>query len=225
MGEKRHQILLYPEPKLILQLVAVRFLRKLEKAGFCALYDVDGTLFNALPVWVECLNEAWGTDYRSEDVTSYDLSNLKPPHPDMPSALEVLGPAFRNPEVQLGMKTMPGAPEAMGEISDLGIPNVICTKRPIEVYRATKEALRNDRIPFDLLILSGEKIELALALSCAFSVEDNPFYAREFAKAGILSLVFPAPYNKDVGKEAIRVVDWREIVNHAKAVKFLREKR
>lgn len=225
MGEKRHQILLYPEPKLVLQLVSLRFLRKLERCGFSAFFNMDGTLFDALPIWVSCLNQAWGTDYKPEDVTTYDLSCLKPPRPGMPSALEVLGPAFRDPEIQLGMEMMPGAPEAMGKISNLGIPNVICTKRPIEVYRATKEALRNKKIPFDLLILSSEKVELALALSCAFSLEDNPFYAQEFAKAGILSLLLDAPYNRNVDKRVIRIFDWREAVLVAKTIKSLREKR
>lgn len=184
---------------------------------------MDGTIFNAFPVWVSQVNEAWGTNYKPEDVTSYDLSSLKPPHPDAPSALEVLGPVFRDPQIQLDLETMPGAPEALQKISDLDIPNVICTARPIDVYQATKEALRSNRIPFDLLILSSEKVELALALSCAFSLEDDPLYAREFAKTGILSLLLDTPYNKDVDKKVIRVFSWREVVSIAKTVKFLRE--
>lgn len=223
MRERRHRILLYPEPKLILQQVAKRFLRKLEKCGFCAFFDADGTLFDALPIWLRYLNEAWGTGYKREDITTYDFSHLEPPHSDMPGALEVLGPAFRDPKVHLEMGMMSGAPEAMREFSALGVPIVIDTKRPIEVYRATKEALQGNGIPFDLLILSSQKIELALALSCALSVEDNPLYAQEFAKARILSLLVDAPYNRNVNEKVIRILSWREAVNAAKTVKFLRE--
>lgn len=222
MGERRHRILLYPEPRLVLQLVAKRFRKKVERCGFCAFVDADGTIFDALPIWLGHLNEVWRTDYRREDVIKYDFSNLKPP-PGMPTAREVLGPLFRDSEIHLEMETMPGAAGALEEISDLGIPIVICTKRPYEVRRATKDALRGNRIAFDLLIFSSQKIELARELFCALSVEDNPFYAEEFAKAGILSLLLDAPYNRDINKEVIRIFNWREAVNAAKTVKFLRE--
>jgi uncharacterized HAD superfamily protein len=223
MGEKRHRILLYPEPRLVLQLVALRFLRKLERCGWCAFFDADGTLFDALPVWVRRLNAAWGTSISPADIVAYDFAGLGPPTPGLPGALEVLGPVFRDSQVHLEMQPMPGAVEALMAISRLGIPIVICTKRPIEVYRATKTALRDNGIPFDLLILSGEKTELARELSCRLSVEDNPTYAQDFAQVGIPSLLLDAPYNKRVGKGVIRIRELREAVNIARVVKFLRD--
>jgi len=120
------------------------------------------------------------------------------------------------------MKLMPGAAAAVTAVSRLGIPVVVCTKRPVDVCDATKAALRRNGVPFDLLILSHQKVELALALSCALSVEDNPAYAQEFAEAGIVSLLLDASYNRNAeGEGVVRIFELQEVINAVKIVKFV----
>jgi len=120
------------------------------------------------------------------------------------------------------LEPIPGAVEALQELSAAGVRIVIITARPQWQYKRihadTLEWLQEHQVPHDLILFNKDKVEaiyehIAPAWPMAF-VEDHERNARHLATAGVRVLLYDRPSNQDVSAENItRIHDWSEVLD------------
>lgn len=125
--------------------------------------------------------------------------------------------AFRN------LPLIPGARDALVAFQDHGWTIVLVTARPQwqykRIYADTLYWLRDNDIPYHLLLFNKDKVEaihadLAPAWPVAF-VEDHPRNALALASAGVNVLLYDQPHNDDVpATDRIkRVKSWKDVTD------------
>jgi hypothetical protein len=88
-----------------------------------------------------------------------------------------------------------------------------------KIREITKSQLIKDRIPYDSLNFTKDKVETALELSLDYMIDDHPKYHDPLTAAGINSFLLDAPYNMDhpekywpQGKRVKTVYDYCKII-------------
>ena len=163
-----------------------------------ALYGFELNEKNYHPVWQRWENE-WGKEVRDK---LYVLA-----HSDI---------------LNVSMRPVLGAVEAIKKIRELGVEMVIITSRGTPTKDATKQWVRkyfSDSFS-KIIHCNGyvkkikDKHEYCFEEGVTLHIEDNPLIAENLANKGILNLLLDKPWNRSLvrNKYIVRVKDWEEIV-------------
>lgn len=122
-----------------------------------------------------------------------------------------------DPSFALRLAPIPGAVQAIRQLSDQGYRIVMITARPECVRDATRAWLLahgiSDSIEEIHCVPGGPaKVPLARAFGCVAFIEDNHATAEAMSMAGLRSYLMDAPYNRMFTKRSVRVADWHALV-------------
>lgn len=219
---KRQRVLLAPDPRLLLELFPEELCAKITKARLCFVIDDDGTISDSFQMYIDWLARKLKRSLDLKDCIRYDFSDVDR------RALGMLKiGVFSNAGMHRNLPLVPGAAEALREISQEGIPIVILTARPPseEMKQATYNHKVRNQIPFDLMIFSRRKKEIVKEIKklCrqVVVVDDDPAVILSvFQLVGVVAILFGARYNEHTKREGlIRVARnggrnaWEEVLS------------
>lgn len=177
--------------------------------------DIDGVIVNTEKVLRDILYENTEIAVTYEQFNQFLLENVLSAPPfnvDHKKAIKIVSQIFRqfNAGRLRDAKPMPRAAEAISQLANNGWNIFICTARTKSTEALTKEQLSDYGIYYDELIFTKDKVQYANRLD-AF-IDDNGNTATDMAEAGILSILFDHPWNRDF-RVPIRSYNWGEIVD------------
>jgi len=176
--------------------------------------DLDGCVTRGVEEYMLSeLNKKYGGNKTWDDFPSYSFRDVFPTTREELNDILVRCPYER-------LRLIDGAKESLQELKKHNNIAII-TKRILEapdIYERTFKFLKENDIPFDLLILPNppeyDKGKIAEMLDLAFLVEDSPKNSLDAAKLGIKTYLIDYQYNQEVKHENIkRVADWEEILD------------
>jgi len=173
-----------------------------EKEKVCIL-DLDDTLAESIPYWVNWINEKKGTHYKTldeaKDFLRYrEYKNLKA--------------EFRSSGAKANILPKPYASEFTKELHKMDYQIIIVTRRPFSMhknlFKLTKNWLEKNDIEYDGLIFEDKKHLKILSEfeNISFAVEDNRYIANIFGNLGIKCYLLDNLYNQGSLKERTKRV-------------------
>jgi len=202
---KRHRVLLAPDPRLLLELFPESLCTKIAQTGLCFVIDDDGTISDSHPMYINWLASKLHRSLRPADNKRYNFSDVDP------QALGMLKAAvFGNARMHIDLPVIPGAVAALQEIYEKGIAIVILTARPPQngMVQATRNHKVRNQVPFDIMIFSRRKKEIIREIKKisrqVVVVDDDPSVVTSvFRLAGVMAILFGASYNEHIKREGL----------------------
>lgn len=169
------------------------------------LIDMDDTIENLCDVWVQCLNERYGTSVKPTDIKEWDMTKAFPTL----SRKQIYEPLF-DEELWERITPLPGAVETIKKIIDDGHKVVIVTASHQDAVSMKLNNVLFKYFPYltidDVIITSQKQLVHGDIL-----IDDAP---HNLEGGQYMKLLFDAPHNqsyKTEGTDIIRVHNWAEI--------------
>ncbi len=194
-------------------------------------FDIDEPLAPFQEYFLPFLNRGLGTNYAFEDIKHFELErNFK----ELKNSQESIDYIFRFYRTQefAEMPHVNGSHEGTLELISMGYDLVAITSRPkkigdngneLDMEKLTGDWLKRNfssifsdvKFARDFMGCHGEKkVDICRRLDVQIFVEDNYDYAKDCALAGIRTLLYDHPWNRN--KEMLpnleRVHSWEEIL-------------
>jgi len=178
--------------------------------------DIDDTICDSTPFWIEFVNDKLGTDFDN-------LGTLKATLPY--NEYKKIKKEFRTSGIKLDIPMIEGASDLTRKLKELGYKIIIITARPANEYpeltKITNQWLRDNDIKYDGIIFDKHKSIKVLEQvpNLEFSVNDHYTEALLLAKWGYTTFLVDNKYNRRdhdnpyTGK-IIRVKELTEIIKY-----------
>lgn len=168
------------------------------------LIDMDDTIEQLVPAWVNYLNAHYGTDTRPEDVRSWNMNLSFPTLTE-----EQIFSALHDDCLWDDVIPMPGAVEALRQLSDDGHELMIVTATTYQTLRAKMDKVLFRYFPFiswnQVIITSRKQL-----VRGDIMIDDGP---HNLAGGEYHKILFQAGHNLDFDEAsigAVRVRSWAE---------------
>ncbi len=182
--------------------------------------DIDGVLADYPYHFVNFINEKIGTNYKPEDITTYDLyyGCLGLPV----QIVKNLKDEFRQSGQNRYIPLIKGAKDFLKELQEDGYRIVLLSARPYKKYKRifadTQEWLKKNKLVHDAILWDEDKCERLIREygkdNVKFFIEDHLGNANSIAKISKVYLI-NKPYNQGkTHKNVLRVDDLQEVLQN-----------
>lgn len=167
------------------------------------LVDMDDTIENLCEVWVDYLNEIYGTNVSLTDVTQWDMTKVFPTL-NRHEIFDVLAEETLWERV----KPLPGAVEYLKKLMDDGHKIIVVTSASPETVEAKLNKVLFKYFPYltykDVIISSQKQM-----IKGDILIDDAP---HNLENGSYLKMLFDAPHNQTYEtQDTIRVHNWKEV--------------
>ena len=167
------------------------------------LVDMDDTLENLCEVWVDYLNEIYGTNVKLTDVTQWDMTKVFP----ILTRSEIFD-VLTEANLWERVKPLPGAVEYLEKLINDGHRIVIVTSASPETISVKLNKVLFKYFPYltykDVIISSQKQMIKGDVL-----IDDAP---HNLENGSYLKMLFDAPHNQTYDRpDTIRVHNWKGI--------------
>lgn len=166
------------------------------------LVDMDDTIENLCEVWVDYLNETYGTNVSLSDVTQWDMTKVFP----MLTRNEIFD-VLTEDSLWERITPLPGAVECLRKLHDEGYKIVVVTSASPETVSLKLNKVLFKYFPFltykDVIITSQKQLVKGDVL-----IDDAP---HNLEGGDYLKLLFDAPHNQSYDAELnlmTRIYNW-----------------
>jgi 5'(3')-deoxyribonucleotidase len=154
--------------------------------------DIDGVIGDSAKLFVDYINEKYGTDYSKYDINEYyhnfDEIGL--------SLDEIVEDIYDNNLSYLkSMDLIPGSKESLERFMDDGKEVRLVTHRYNSSKDITVEWLKEKDIPYDELIIDAPKNKSEI--NGDIMIDDSAYVLEHFNGASHIPILFPNTYNYD----------------------------
>lgn len=177
------------------------------KNCFTICIDMDDTIENLLPAWINWLNDEHNLHTSISDVRGWDISEL---YPSL-TAEEIFAPLY-DKEFWATVSPKADAVKYIYKLIEDGQDVYICTASHYATIKYKFEAIINKFFPsidWNKFIVTSNK----QMIKCDIMIDDGP---QNLINGDYIRVLFDAPHNKDFDEKAYnmkRVHNWEEAYN------------
>jgi len=181
--------------------------------------DIDEVIAEYLKHFLKFVHKKTGKKFEYNSIFDYNF--CKPLGMSFEEVSDLIEAHTCNTNALLELDLIEDAVESINSLSDHEI--FFITSRHLNNFHKTKEFLERNfpELKFDLIFsgdawknLNKSKKEICLENGISLMIEDNPNYVLDCSKAGINSILFDKPWNKNLDekgyKNIFRVKNWKE---------------
>ncbi|MCA1704150.1 MAG: hypothetical protein LC808_13150 [Actinobacteria bacterium] len=170
--------------------------------------DLDNVVGDTDSLIRELIEASTGVRLRREDIVNFDYWRCGIAREQSDAVLKTF-----HDGACASVLPLDGAVSALVSIGRHAAINII-TARPVSSDQVTRTWLAENGVPFDSLIFSSHKIEIARSHHYNAFVEDHRETAYALAREGIRTFIVDYPWNQPEGDEpplAARVASWVDL--------------
>lgn len=168
------------------------------------LVDMDDTIENLIPAWVDWLNKLYGTSVHSDEITDWAIHRFFPSLPED----AVYAPLY-NDKFWGTVKPRQDAVHYLSKLMDMGFDMYICTTSNYQTIKSKLEYIIDRYFPF----ISWQRIintHNKQLLSADILVDDG---VHNLVGGSYKKILMTMPHNKAYdtnNSDIVRVSDWEE---------------
>ena len=170
------------------------------------MVDLDDTMTDLLPVWVDMLNKRYALCTNWQAISEWDISKFFP----MLTKEQIFG-VLQEPDIWCNVKPKPYAAEVLRKLQEQGLDVYICTATYYKNVAWKFKYIIERYFPFidwnHMIIASNKHL-----VRCDYFIDDAP---HNLIGASGSRFIMTAPHNKGFDAEGngiIRVNSWKEIL-------------
>lgn len=177
------------------------------------MVDLDDTMTDLLPVWVEALNKRFVLSVDWREISEWDISKSFPT-----LTKEQIFGVLHDPDIWYTVKPKPGAAEVLRNLREQGIDVYICTATYYKNLAWKFTFIIERYFPFidwDHVIVTSNKH----LIQCDYFIDDAP---HNLIGASGVRFLMSAPHNRGFDAEGnglIRISGWGEVSSYFRAAK------
>lgn len=174
--------------------------------------DVDGVIVNLVGAMRPLLSKACGYTVTDDQIYCFDIGKAL----NIESEMESIWDEVYNSGLLREAPALDGAIEGMSKIKEHYI--WLITGRPKNTRKDTKYWLKRNGIKYDKLDVGSDYKGAICNKNIDIFIEDNFEQAQLTAKAGIYTLLFDHPWNRNevINNRCKRVKSWNEVICEVK---------
>lgn len=177
--------------------------------------DVDGVIVNLVEAMRPLLSKVCGYTVTDDQIYCFDIGKAL----NIESKMESIWNEVYNSDLLRGAPAIDGAIEGMSRIKEKYI--WLITGRPEKTRSDTEYWLKRNDIKYDKLEVGGSYKAAVSNKNIDIFIDDNFEQAQLTAEAGIYTLLFDHPWNRNeiINSKCKRVKSWNEVIYEVKNFK------